>query len=303
MASQDDLFGEIRRSLLAVTNTITADTFLKNITPLDRKGDGRLRTWVEELERYFTIANVPDGEKGRIALLTTKGQIGSYIHSIMQANAGINWEDIKRALREYMGEGINRHRIFLELATIRQGRQENVHNYMQRVLGMAERAYAGWGGNDRVSQHQVRDFFVEGLRDSEVKLAVLKAEPDTIDAAYQKAVSESKWKIRVEPNIDSDPEPMEVCYTRRRPHDGSSRRPRNRDFEGHDREANDRIGSRDYQNVGRRGYNTGGWAPPVCWSCGSRGHLSWNCSKRNSGNGPNPFGPGPTNGRMPYRRM
>ena len=85
----------------------------------------------------------------------------------------------------------NPHARLAELAKIRQGGTEGIHEYMQRVVRLAESAYAGVNG-------QVLGFFIEGLRERDIKMAVMKDESQTLEAGYQKALSEWKWKIRLD---------------------------------------------------------------------------------------------------------
>ena len=87
---------------------------------------------------------------------------------------------------------------------------------MQRVVRLAEGAYIGVDGRNEVVSKQVQEFFIEGLREREIKMAVMKDEPQTLDAAYQKPLSEWKWKIRLDKGSEYEDEPMEACHSRRR---------------------------------------------------------------------------------------
>ena len=52
------------------------------------------------------------------------------------------------------------------------------------------------------------DLFIEGLRERDIKMAVMKDEPQTIE---EKALSELKWKIRLDACSEYEDEPMEIC--------------------------------------------------------------------------------------------
>lgn len=87
---------------------------------------------------------------------------------------------------------------------------------MQRVVHLAKSAYIGVDGESQVVRQQALEFFIEGLRDWDIKMAVMKDDPQTLEAVYQKAISELKWKIRLDVSTEYDDEPMEVCHSRRR---------------------------------------------------------------------------------------
>ena len=207
---------EIDKAACKVSNTLRSDTYLKNITPLVSKEGGGYRNWLGEIQKYFTLVGASEQEKCQAALLTTKGPIGSYVHRLVSRNSEISWQEIKTALGEYCEEVVDPHSIFLELANIRQKKNEGIHQYFERIARLAEGAYAGHNLSEPIIGGQVKNFFIKGLRDKEIRLAVLKDDPQNIDVAYQKALSESKWKIRDRSDSDSSYEPMEVCHTRKR---------------------------------------------------------------------------------------
>ena len=58
------------------------------------------------------------------------------------------------------------------------------------MVRLAEGAYAGVDGGNEVVSKQVLGFFIKGLREREIKMAIKKDEPQILEAAYQKALSE-----------------------------------------------------------------------------------------------------------------
>lgn len=59
----------------------------------------------------------------------------------------------------------------------------------------ADKAYSGTDKSD--PREQVKRFFLEGLRDTRVQLALLSDELPTVEAAYQKALVEDKLRIMI----------------------------------------------------------------------------------------------------------
>ena len=69
-------------------------------------------------------------------------------------------------------------------------------------------------GKNHIVAKNVQGFFKEGLKERDIKTPVMKDEPKTLEKAYQKALSELKWKIRLDARAKND-EPMEICHSRR----------------------------------------------------------------------------------------
>ena len=231
------------------------------------------------------MARAAEEDKCQAALLTTSGTVGLYLHWLMTNYPRLTWDDLKVSLGEYYGMVSNPNARLSELAKIRQGGTEGIQEYIQRVVRLAEGAYAGVDGRNEVVSKQFLGFFIEGLREREIKMAVMKDKPQTLEAAYQKALSEWKWKIRLDEGSEYEDEPMEVCHSRRRLRieavgpvksnnkntcqkkgtKGNVMRPRDKSPE---------IG----RNQGIR-----------YWSCGREGHIQRFCKQRTPGNGRGPF--------------
>ena len=206
---------ELRNVACSVTNTFRGESLIKYIQPLICRENGGYKAWLEEMQKYFHVARVAEEDKCQAALLTTSGTVGQYVHRLLTNNPHLTWDDLKVSLEEYYGVVPNPNARLAELAKIRQGRTEGIQEYMQRVVRLAESAYAGIDGRNEVVSKQVLGFFIEGLREREIKKAVMKDEPQTLEAAYQKALSEWIWKIRLDEGSEYEDEPMEVCHSRR----------------------------------------------------------------------------------------
>lgn len=206
---------ELRNAVGAISKTLRGESLLKNIRTLENRRDGGYRVWLQEIEKYFRIVGAGDEEKCQAALLTTRGQVGLFINGLMANNEGLTWLELKRGLEDYFGIVANPNKNLIELANIRQGRDESVQDYMQRIVRLAEGAYSAMDANNELVKKQVLGFFIEGLRDKDVKMAVMRDEPTDLHAAYEKALAEVRWKIRLNANREYDDEPMEVCHARR----------------------------------------------------------------------------------------
>ena len=125
-------------------------------------------------------------------------------------------------------------------------------------------------------------------------MAVMKEEPQTLDAAYKKALSELKWKTRLDASSGYEEEPMEICHCRRRvPIEAVSPAISNRN-------KNNKKGSNNWEKYKTR-EREGNERIVRCWNCGEEGHVVRLC-KRAPGNDRGPFVRRPTNGTRMYRR-
>ena len=137
------------------------------------KEDGGYRTWLEDMERYFRVVRVAEEDKCQMALLTARGTVGQYIYRLMSNNPQLTWNELKNSLGEYYGLVSNPNVRLVELANIKQGRTEGIQDYMQRVVHLAESAYVRVDGRNEVVAKQVLEFFIEGLKDRDIKMAVM----------------------------------------------------------------------------------------------------------------------------------
>lgn len=297
---------EIKNIACSVTSTLRGEAFLKNIRPLVRREDGGCRAWIAEMNRYFGVARVANEDRCQAALLTTGGAVGQYVFRLLSNAPQLTWNALIEALEQYYGIDSNPQGHFVDLANVRQGKAEGIQDYMQRVVRLAERAYVGEDRTTPVVGKQVMNFFVGGLRDREIKMAVLKAEPSTLELAYQTALAELKWKIRLDANSECDHEPMEVCYARRRvPVEAMNTTTRKKDRDRVTIQNRDTGGnySRNRISGGYRNYVPERNARvTLCWRCGKEGHIQRFCTWRAPGNDERPFGRRPANGPKTYRR-
>ena len=172
---------------------------------------------------------------------------------------------------------------------------------MQRVVCLAESEYVGVDGRNEVVAKQVLGFFIEGLKDWDIKMAVMKQEPQTLDATYQKGLSELKWETRLDASSEYEDEPMEICHCRRRvPIEAvSSAISNNNRNNCKCRNKNNKNGSNNGEKYKTRELE-GNERIVRCWNCGEEGHRVRFC-KRAPGNGRVPFVRRPTNGTRMYR--
>ena len=277
---------ELQNGARSIAEAWTAETTLRNIPPLIRRNDGRFWEWVRDMERCFLIIGVEENRKRNLALITTAGQVGDYVNKIITADPLITWEDLKIKLGEFCKQVRNPKEMFHKLTSIRQGSDESMLEYIHRLETLADRAYETEVRGHEIVRAQVQGFFIEGIRNTNIKLAVLRAEPETIEEACKVALTESKWQQKAMVSQDRWEEPMEVCHARRRRTPRYSPTPNRKEtYNERDRWSNYRqSGERNQPRFEPRMVNHG--PPPPRYN-----------TRQNPGNGMRPSGRGPTDGR------
>lgn len=276
----------------AISNSLRGEALLSKIKPLDTRRSQEYRRWLNDIDKYTRIVSQTEEEKCQLALITTAGQIGQFVSGLLANNESVAWVDLKRALDNYFGVQADPTKFVRELANIKQGRSETVQDYMQRLVHLAIGSYGSLDTNNEVIKSQVIGFFIEGLYDRQVKIAVMREEPSDLKVAYEKALIEERWQTRIRGN-DREEEPMEINYSGRQRNIEAIRKKR---FPEPDR------GQRNY-----RGFNRGPgfkareterpWPGIKCYNCGRKGHIARNCTFPKSGNEQTPLARRPARGR------
>ena len=205
---------EVRGAVTSLSKNSKGDTTLQNIRPLSIWDNTKYKAWVSDMERYFLFVGTTEDKKSELALVTTTGHVGEFISNIVNNNRHIPWTDLKSRLGGHCSDAKRPVELLTELAKIRQHRGEKMRNYIQRVIKTAEGAFDSESQGHSIVRNMVKDFFIEGIFDDDVKMSVLRGTPETTEEAYDLAVTESTWKDSIRNSHERREEPMEICHTR-----------------------------------------------------------------------------------------
>ena len=81
------------------------------------------------------------------------------------------------------------------LGRIRQGRNENVQIFAERLLNLAQQAFQDQGGP--VMEQQLIGFFIDGLVSNAIKMRILRESPNTFQDAIKMVLvgkTQNQWK-------------------------------------------------------------------------------------------------------------
>ena len=99
----------------------------------------------------------------------------------MQANAAHTWPQMKAQLAVKFSDVTDNQMALSLLRQVRQKAGENIQNYAERILSLAEEAYDNQGGD--AHERQLTDIFADGLLNDRLKLKILRDQPDTLQGA------------------------------------------------------------------------------------------------------------------------
>ena len=87
--------------------------------------------------------------------------MSGFIQRYMQANADHTWAQMKAQLAVRFSDITDNQMALSLLRHVRQKAGENIQNYAERILSLAEEAYDNQGGD--AIERQLIDIFVDGL--------------------------------------------------------------------------------------------------------------------------------------------
>lgn len=207
-----------------------------------------------------------------VAFQASKGAVSGFIQRYMEAFPQNTWNDMKGELAKRFSDVTDPQYALSLLRSIRQKSGENIQIYAERILSLAEEAFQGQGGN--TVERQLIDTFVDGLvNNDQLKMKILRDNPDTLQGAISIATKEQNLRARVNQSssfhsgrkIERKEEPMEVDVDHYRPLQCFKCKKM-----GHT--------AKKCRVVHAVDHDTGQVKRQVrCWGCGKQGHILRNC--------------------------
>lgn len=217
------------------------------------------REWIKSIEKYATLIGAADARKRLIAYQSSSGAVSGFINRYIQANPNNTWDQLKAQLAVRFSDVTDAQMALSLLRSVRQKQGENIQVYAERILSLAEAAYDNQGGN--AVERQLIDIFVDGMTNDQLKMKLLRDQPDTLQGAIGIATNEQNLRARVQMSHTSNRDthtPMEVDHSRGQ----------------HFRNRFNRVNSAQQNR------------PIICWNCGIEGHISRECRNKDQSRPP-----------------
>ena len=154
------------------------------------------REWIRSIEKYSLLVGAPDNRKKMTAYQQSTGAVSGFIQRYMVANPQNTWDQMKEQLSVRFSDVTDAQMALSLLRQTRQKSGETIHNYAERILSLAEDTYNNQGGD--AVERQLIDIFVDGLTNDQLKMKILRDQPDTLQAAVGVATNEQNLRARVQ---------------------------------------------------------------------------------------------------------
>lgn len=294
--TDQDVVGQVFQNLAVEMGNVSTALGAQGVNQIVLPFEGeakKFKEWVKSIEKYAALMNLDDVRTKRVAYQSSRGPVSDFIKRYFEGNAGATWVQLKEELGRRFSEVTDAQHAFMLLRKVRQKLGETVQVYAERLLTLAEDAFDHQQGPP--VQRQLIDIFVDGLAADQLKLKVLRENPNTLEAAVTAATNEQnlrrRFNLRTHHQHVPDDEQMEVDHYR----------PALRCFKCH------KIGhkSKDCRAKAHVSAVVNSNQPTsddrkkemLCWYCSKKGHFKRECRKRQADLGRDKNNPRPREGQ------
>lgn len=265
----------------------------QGVAKVIRSFDGNPREfkeWIKNIEKYSILTRVPADQVKMVAYQSCKGPVSDFLKRHLAENQGQAWADIKKELTSRFAEVTDNQYALSLLRKVRQKQGESIQVYAERLMTLSEDAF----DDPAAAQQQLIGFFIDGLGQDYMKMKIMRANPDSLQAAIKIGNEEQNLRRRFDLRSHNHSqsfygtvdEPMEIGHAR------PSIRCYKCNKQGHKAKE-----CRLRKTVVNAVNNVGNSDRPrpradiVCWYCEKRGHIAKDCwqkgKPRQSGSWPN----------------
>ncbi|XP_033726166.1 uncharacterized protein LOC117315870 [Pecten maximus] len=204
MADQDAMGAVLNGLTVQMGNmnmALSVQSVAQLVTPFEGEPK-KFKEWVKGIERYSALTQIPADRVKFVAFQTAKGAVGDYIQRHLTEFPLTTWAELRRQLQIRFADVVDMQHALDILSSMKQGREENVEIFGERLLGIARDAFDGhiMGANAAIDR-QLVGFFTKGLHQNYLRMKVMRDNPATLNDAL--AVARREENLRKRFNLQS----------------------------------------------------------------------------------------------------
>ena len=177
-------------------------------------------SWIKSVEKYSFLEEIPTSSIKHVAYQSSKGPVSDFLSRYLPEHPNSTWEEVKKELATRYDIISDPQHALVVLQRTKQGPNEAVQNYAERLLTLAQKAYSATELVLAPIQRQLVSCFVNGLTEEYLQLKLLRKNPESLQAATVEAMAEQNIRARLALRAyhgnppQSTHEPMEVDHFR-----------------------------------------------------------------------------------------
>ena len=243
-----------------------------------------LKSWLKQMEKAGAAVAMEATRMKILALQSLTEPASSFCTRFLKANADAEWDDLRQAMWDRYSDPAEKQLASIKLKHATQGSDETVQNYADRVIELSEEAYEAQELRSPILQTQLRDIFIDGLKDDNMVRKLMRQRPDgladAVDFAIMQQSTDRAFAVR-------RGEPMEIDNIRRKKKDQvsdlSDKVDKLADNVSRLLQINSISTPRTSDHARPNYQSRHKWTKdgkPICSFCNKTGHLSIRCYKR-----------------------
>ena len=276
-------FNTLRQEVHSVNVILGVQGAAQNIKPFNGENKSAFREWVRDIEKYRTMLVMAENNCILLAYQASKGAVSGFIERYRREHPNATWGELKVELASRFSDVADRNVALTLLRQIKQKHGESLNLYAERLMSISYEAF-----EDEQApgvQAQLIDIFVSGLNNDQLKLTILRRNPDTLITAVGIATAEANLRNRINLSASSGKNSSKLSFWDKEPKiSSSSHEPMEIDH------------SRGYKcfKCGMKGHRANrcqkvnvvqqhGQAKVRCFACGKFGHYARKCQQASQG--------------------
>ena len=164
------------------------------------------KEWIKSVEKYALLTEANDNQTKLIAYHASSGAVSDFIHRYLQNHPNNNWNQLKAELATRFSEITDAQHAFSLLRGLHQKPGETVQVFAERLMGLAQEAFANQDGGLQVVEPQLIGFFTDGPLQDTLKLKVMRDNPNTLQGPITIAMADQTLRKRLELRSGNKPQ-------------------------------------------------------------------------------------------------